>query len=116
MIRRFSIGYDVQLHKRTRERALVSLIGPDSETIAGAAELPDAEHSHLQLRIAGIAARAIRTDTGVDLLCEASDSAALIAALQDAGAVPVSDSAVECLRVEHGRPLYGVDLDDTVIP
>ena len=23
---------------------------------------------------------------------------------------------VECLRVEHGRPRYGIDLDDTVIP
>jgi folate-binding protein YgfZ len=23
---------------------------------------------------------------------------------------------VECLRVEHGRPRYGVDLDDSVIP
>ena len=25
-------------------------------------------------------------------------------------------AAAECLRVEHGRPRYGVDLDDTVIP
>jgi folate-binding protein YgfZ len=23
---------------------------------------------------------------------------------------------VECLRVEHGRPRYGIDLDDSVIP
>src|SRR5437588_4805662 len=28
MIRRFSIGYDVSLHKRTLERGLLSLIGP----------------------------------------------------------------------------------------
>ena len=25
-------------------------------------------------------------------------------------------AAVECLRVEHGRPRYGIDLDDSVIP
>ena len=30
MIRRFSIGYDVELHKRTLERGLLSLIGPDA--------------------------------------------------------------------------------------
>ena len=25
-------------------------------------------------------------------------------------------AAVECLRIEHGRPRYGIDLDDSVIP
>jgi len=33
-----------------------------------------------------------------------------------AGALPVSDEAAECLRIESGRPRYGVDLDDGVIP
>ena len=28
----------------------------------------------------------------------------------------MGEAAVECLRVEHGRPRYGIDLDDTVIP
>ena len=28
MIRRFKVGYDVELHKRTLERGLLSLIGP----------------------------------------------------------------------------------------
>ena len=30
--------------------------------------------------------------------------------------MPVSEAVAECVRVEHGRPRYGVDLDDTVIP
>src|SRR3954453_20499523 len=30
LIRRFSVGYDVEVHKRTLERALLSLIGPRS--------------------------------------------------------------------------------------
>src|SRR5947209_10600416 len=33
MIRRFSIGYDVALHKRTLERGLLSLIGPAAESM-----------------------------------------------------------------------------------
>src|SRR3712207_1800256 len=32
------------------------------------------------------------------------------------GALPVSEAAAEVLRVERGRPRYGVDLDDATIP
>ena len=34
MIRRFSIGYAVELHKRTLERGLLSLIGPGAAPVA----------------------------------------------------------------------------------
>jgi tRNA-modifying protein YgfZ len=116
MIRRFSIGFDVELHKRTLERGLLSLLGPEAEAVAGAGGLGEDEHSHALLSIGGFEARAIRTDLGVDLLCEAGDVDGLRAALADAGVVPVSEAVAECLRVEHGRPRYGVDLDDSVIP
>jgi tRNA-modifying protein YgfZ len=117
MIRRFSIGYDVELHKRTLERGLWSLLGPEAEAIGGGSgELGDVEHSHQIVTIGGVPARAIRTDLGIDLLCDADDSEALAAAACDAGAAAVSEAVAECLRVEQGRPRYGVDLDDTVIP
>ncbi len=38
------------------------------------------------------------------------------AALTEAGAVPIDEAAADVLRIEHGRPRYGVDLDDSVIP
>jgi tRNA-modifying protein YgfZ len=117
MIRRFSIGYDVELHKRTLQRGLFSLLGPGAESLIGGPGLLDeAEHSHLLISVGAVAARAIRTDLGIDLLCDSADSEALLAAVTEAGAVPVSDAVGECLRVEHGRPRYGVDLDDGVIP
>jgi folate-binding protein YgfZ len=116
MIRRFSIGYQVELHKRTLERGLLSLVGPESDAVAAVSALPEAEHSHVAAAVGGVAARAIRTDVGIDLLCEAADTEALGAALRDSGALPVSEEAAECLRVEHGRPRYGPDLDNTVIP
>jgi folate-binding protein YgfZ len=116
MVRRFSIGYDVALHKRTLERGLLSVVGPSAVTVAGAEDLDDAEHAHAPVSIDGIAARAIRTDLGIDLLCDAADTAALSAALHARGAEPVSEAVAECVRVEHGRPRYGVDLDDSVIP
>jgi tRNA-modifying protein YgfZ len=120
MIRRFSIGYDVELHKRTLECGLLSLIEPGAEAVAGAADLAADEHAHELVSVpvpgGAVGARAIRTDVGVDLLCDAGEVEALRGALEDAGAVPVTETAAECLRLERGRPRYGIDLDDSVIP
>ena len=82
----------------------------------GRRPLPAAEHANAAVEIGGVSALAIRTDVGIDLLCDAADAAALANALRDVGAAAVGPEAAECVRVEHGRPRYGVDLDDTVIP
>jgi tRNA-modifying protein YgfZ len=116
MIRRFKVGYDVELHKRTVERGLLSLIGPDAAAIAGAEGLAHAEHANAPVQIDGTAALAVRTDVGIDLICAGAFTQALSAALNARGAPAVREQAAECLRVERGRPRYGVDLDDTVIP
>ena len=116
MIRRFKIGYEVELHKRTVERGLLSLIGPSAQEITGASGLGAVEHSNAPVQLDGVSAQAVRTDVGVDLLCDAADTATLSAALQALGAAPVSEEAAECVRIERGRPRYGVDLDDSVIP
>jgi folate-binding protein YgfZ len=116
MIRRFSIGYDAELRKRTVERGMLSLIGPRADVVSGAGGLAAGENAHVVLDVAGVPARAIRTDVGLDLLCDAADTERLRAALSDAGAIPVSEDAAECLRIERGRPRYGIDLDETVIP
>jgi folate-binding protein YgfZ len=116
MIRRFKIGYDVELHKRTVQRGLLSLIGPRARAIAAAEDLPADEHAHRAGEIAGRPVRLIATDCGVDVLCEADDSDAIRAALEHAGALPVGEAATEIVRVERGRPRYGFDLDDTTIP
>jgi folate-binding protein YgfZ len=56
---------------------------------------------------------AARTDVGLDVFCRAHDREAVRAAL------PFPDGTeadAEVVRVERGRPRYGVDLDDSVIP
>jgi tRNA-modifying protein YgfZ len=116
MIRRFKVGYEVELHKRTLECGLLSLIGPQSTVLAGAESLHELEHAHAEVELDGLAARAVRTDVGIDLLCEAVDAERLTEVLRDRGALPIAEEAAECLRIEHGRPRYGIDLDDTVIP
>ncbi len=116
MIRRFSVGYDVELHKRTLQQGLLSLIGPEATAVAGVADLGHAEHWHVEGEVDGVPVRWIRTDLGLDLLCEAGETDALASALERRGAQPVSEAVADCLRIEHGRPRYGIDLDDTVIP
>ncbi|HEX5852462.1 MAG TPA: glycine cleavage T C-terminal barrel domain-containing protein [Solirubrobacteraceae bacterium] len=129
MIRRFKVGYDVELHKRTLQRGLLSLIGPEAGAViagattlggatalGGASELGEVEHANVEVEAGGVAALAVRTDVGVDLLCEAADTERLASTLRERGAVPVGEPAAECVRIERGRPRYGIDLDDTVIP
>src|SRR5215210_2233207 len=62
MLRRYKLGRRVELHKRTLERGLLSLIGPAARRLAGAAELPAAEHAHAAGELGGAAVRLIATD------------------------------------------------------
>ena len=55
----------------------------------------------------------VATDLGVDVVCAAEDADRVRGAL-DVPEVP--EAAAEVLRVESGRPRYGVDLDDATIP
>jgi folate-binding protein YgfZ len=62
------------------------------------------------------AVRAVRTDVGVDVLLGAEALPAVREALLADGAVEVAEEAAEARRIERGRPRYGIDLDDSVIP
>ncbi len=143
MIRRFKVGYAVELHKRTLERSLLSLIGPRADEIAARAfglnpafptdpgkldtnesdpgkpetvDLPNGEHDHLPMSMDETQVRVIRTDVGLDALFDSTALEAVRSALVEGGATEVSEAAAEILRVEHGRPRYGIDLDDSTIP
>jgi folate-binding protein YgfZ len=116
MIHRFKLAMDVELHKRTIQMGLLSLIGPGARSVAGAASLGAQEHANARAEIAGRPVVLAATDTGVDVFTQAEDTGAVRAALEAAGAVPVAEAAAEVLRVERGRPRWGADLDETVIP
>jgi folate-binding protein YgfZ len=116
MIRRYKLGRDVELHKRTLERGLLSLVGPAARDVAGAGGLGAAEHDNARAEIGSEPVVLVTTDLGVDVICDAAATDRVRAALEAAGAVPVHEDVAEIVRVEHGRPRYGIDLDDGVIP
>jgi tRNA-modifying protein YgfZ len=110
------VGHDVEVHKRTLETGLLSLIGPRAREVAGAGDLPEPEHAHAAAEVDGVPVRLVVTDGGVDVLCESARVDEARAAVESRGAVAVSEEAADAVRVERGRPRYGVDLDDSVIP
>jgi folate-binding protein YgfZ len=114
-LRQYRIGYSSELHKRTLEEALVSLIGPAADSVLDEPPGP-ALHDNRPTRIASADVLAARTDIGIDIVCAAHAAESLSGALEAAGAVPVGEDAVECLRVESGRPRFGVDIDETTMP
>ena len=116
MIRRYKLGADVELHKRTLEMGELSLIGPDARRIAGAGGLGPDEHDNVRAEIGGHPVVLVATDVGVDVFCEAQRTEGVRGALVAAGAVEAGEAAAEVVRVERGRPRYGMDLDDSVIP
>ena len=112
MIRRYKLGRDVELHKRTLEWGLLSLVGPDARRVAGAEDLAT-EHASRHAEIGGAPVVLVATDVGIDVFMPAGSKDAVAAAL---GVPAVGEQAAEVVRVERGRPRYGIDLDEGVIP
>jgi glycine cleavage system aminomethyltransferase T len=92
LIRRAKIGFNAELHKRTLERGLLSLIGPRAREVTGAAGLGEAEHDNASAELDGIPVRLVATDAGVDLLCDADRTGVALRASSAGGPAPGSTS------------------------
>jgi folate-binding protein YgfZ len=110
-VRRGSVGWQAQLHKRTLQQALLSLVGPSAMEAVGGEIRP--EHANRAGELGGAEVLLVATDLGVDVVCAAEDADRVRTAL---GVPEVPEAAAEIVRVESGRPRYGVDLDDATIP
>jgi folate-binding protein YgfZ len=75
---------------------------------------------HVEGDVAGHTARIVRSpDFGVlgfDIIVDASHATVLFDALLGAGARAVGLAAADIVRVEAGRPEWGIDMDDTTLP
>lgn len=111
-LRRGIVGWQAELHKRTLQQGLLSLAGPRARALLEAEDLT-VEHANRIASVAGADVVLVATDLGVDVVCAQEDVGRIRSALD---VVEVSEAAAEVVRVESGRPRYGIDLDDTVIP
>jgi folate-binding protein YgfZ len=107
-IRTYGIGRDVSAEDETGTHAILSLLGPAARAALDA-EPPAEEHSFT----VGEHGLYVATHLGVDVICPAADVDAVRLAL---GLEAVSDETAECLRVEAGRPRFGLDFDTDTIP
>jgi tRNA-modifying protein YgfZ len=114
-LRTYSIGREVEIEDVTERWAIVSVIGPRSGELSGFEGLGP-EHAQRSRQWDGMDVLGVATDVGVDLIAEADDAAALESALAGAGAVQVSDEAAEIVRVESGRPRFGLDMSSEHMP
>ena len=114
MIRRYKLGRDVELHKRTVERGLLSLVGPGAREAAGADGLGPAEHDNAAAEIGGVPVRLVATDgrRRRDLRRRAHRRRQGRARTCPRSPRPRPRSCAS----SPGRPRYGLDLDDSVIP
>ena len=119
----YKIGREVQISDHTAERAILSLIGPRSAEVAGAAVLP--EYANEAARVGGVDCLAVGTANGLDLIAGTADSQSvdlasetshLREALTAGGAVEVGPEAVEILRIEAGTPRFGAEMSSETMP
>ncbi len=114
-LRTYSIGREVEIEDVTDRWALISLIGPRAAELSGFEGLGP-EHAQRFRSWDGTDVLGVATDAGIDLIVRAEDAEGLEDMLAAAGAVRVSDEAAEIVRVESGRPRFGLDMTSEHMP
>lgn len=112
---------DVQARDATGELAIVGVHGPSAARMihqATGTPVADVEDQYDNVTTGWMTV--VRDDAlglpGYDLYVPPGDAGAVRAKLAEAGAVVASDETAETLRIEAGRPRFGVDMDTDTIP
>jgi folate-binding protein YgfZ len=121
---RFIFSEDVQVEDVTLSRGVIGIYGPGSLDVLVKAGTDGGAPSSLfhstRVRVAGTEAVLVRGDeagvAGYDLIVDPSQAEPVTAALLAAGAVRVSEADAEAVRIESGRPRFGIDIDTDTIP
>jgi folate-binding protein YgfZ len=122
---RLIFSEDVQVRNVSQELAEVGLHGPSAAAVIERATGVSAaglgsQYDNLRADAAGMDLTVVRDDslglTGFDLYLPHQDADRLRAALAEAGGVPCSEETAEVLRIEAGRPRFGLDMSTETIP
>jgi folate-binding protein YgfZ len=121
---RFVFAEDVQVEDVTEARTEIGLYGPAALEVLQAAPIagvvPASLYQTTRARVAERDAVVVRSDDigigGFDVIVDRADAEYVTAALSAAGAARVDRADVEAVRIESGRPWFGVDMDADTIP
>src|SRR5688500_4160094 len=112
---------DVHARDATNELAIIGVHGPSSARMiqqATGTSVADVADQYDNVTTEWMTV--VRDDglgvAGYDVYVPAGDAAATRARLVEAGGVIASDDTAETLRIEAGRPRFGVDMDTDTIP
>ena len=102
----------------TAERAVLSLVGPNTPDLLTAAGLPLPDAAYAVATGSNVLVRRMPWPgaVAVDLLVPRAEKAQWWARLTEAGARPMGSWGFDALRVESVRARLGVDTDDRTIP
>jgi tRNA-modifying protein YgfZ len=95
------------------DRHVISVIGP--KVAAAGLQPPPAEHAFVEGELNGARALVVATDMGMDLIFDSRDAAPIEEAIREAFP-DVPEKVAEILRIERGRPRFGVDMSDENLP
>ena len=117
-LEKFIIADDVVLHDFTTDYASINVEGPGAEQVLSSLNIPVAhaacsiaEWSHCE-----VAHISYTGQPGYSFFVPCEHKADLVAKLAGAG-VPEADLATaEIVRIENGKPKYGVDITETTLP
>ena len=129
-LERFIFSEDVQVANETTSRSQIGVYGPAAASVVssviGDAGLSAADLNAMTvlgnrtLRWRDADVLIVRRDdvgiAGFDLVIDAAQSAALIAAVRAAGAIEIDSALAETFRVEAAVPRFGHDMDEDTIP
>lgn len=121
---RFLISEDAEIHREHDRYAMFGVFGKKSEEVLSpvfGAEVPSLPlYGSIELAFEGervLVSRQNRTgELGFDVWLSPSTKSRFRETLIAAGATPISEEALEVLRVEAGIPRYGVDTNEDIIP
>jgi folate-binding Fe-S cluster repair protein YgfZ len=114
-LRMYKIGRQVEIERgdTPTDHRVISIIGPAAPE-AVKLDPPPEEHAFIRADVDGANVVAVTTDFGIDLMFPAADAApieALVSTIK-----PVGEEVAEILRIERGRPRFGVDMSDENLP
>jgi folate-binding protein YgfZ len=128
-LRQFVFSEDVEVDDRTAALAQIGLHGPAAAAVlartfhdagrgaAWFAGFVTFQNTRLPLGAGNVLVAATdELGSGFDLFVDHHELAALCSALEAAGAVGGGPDLAEVLRIEAGRPEFGVDMDADTIP